>query len=127
MHDANGKSFKLERISAPDVLAPGLLFAVDNALPVTITAESEVEALIFQKAVLKEIGQRHPEFLFAYIEASGNKIVTLARKLRFSQFNTIRQKAAHLFLESMNVQHASVIVLPGTKESIAELFGVSRP
>ena len=127
MHDANGKTMRLERISAPDVLAPGFLFAADNALPVTISAESGVMILEFRKSALKKIGEQHPEFLFAYLEQSGNRIVGLAKKLRFSHFNTIRQKAAHFLLEEMHTQRSSVIVLTNTKEFIAEFFGVSRP
>ena len=83
--------------------------------------------LEFRKSARKKVGEQHPEFLFAYLEQSGNKIVSLAKKLRLSHFNTSRQKAAHFLLEEMHTQRTGVIVLPNTKEFIAELFGVSRP
>ena len=49
--------------------------------------------LEFRKSARKKVGEQHPEFLFAYLEQSGNKIVSLVKKLRFSHFNTSRQKA----------------------------------
>jgi CRP-like cAMP-binding protein len=58
---------------------------------------------------------------------SGNRIVTLAEKLRFSKFSTIRQKIAGYLLECADKQQGKVITLGHSKSSLAELFGVSRP
>jgi CRP-like cAMP-binding protein len=51
----------------------------------------------------------------------------LAQKIRFLQFNTIRKKIAEYLLGQMQIQKTRSLVLPHSREMMAELFGVSRP
>jgi hypothetical protein len=66
----------------PELPAPGVLFADDNALPVTLTAKSDVEVLVFPKSSVVRITTRSPEFLLSFLRDSGNRIVFLAGLLR---------------------------------------------
>jgi len=127
MQDYDGKTLRIETMRGPELLAPGVLFAEDNALPVTLTAKSDVEVLVFPKSSVIRMGTRSPEFLLSFLRDSGNRIVFLAGKLSFSQFTTLRQKAASYLLDCVRKQRTETVALEHSKEALAELFGATRP
>jgi CRP-like cAMP-binding protein len=127
MHDVTGKSMNVEILEAPELIASGLFFADDNAMPVSIYAHDEVELLLLPLSSIIDLGRVNPNLFLALLKDSGNRIVTLAEKLRFSKFNTIRQKIASYLLECADKQRSDSVVLGHTRSSMAELFGVSRP
>jgi len=73
------------------------------------------------------MGTRSPEFLLSFLRDSGNRIVFLAGKLRFSQFTTLRQKAASYLLDCVRKQRTETVALEHSREALAELFGATRP
>jgi CRP-like cAMP-binding protein len=127
MQDYVGKTLKIESLKGPDVLAPGILFAEDPSLPVTLSARTEVELLVLPKPSVVEIGKRYPDFLLSLLRDSGNRIALLSRKLRLSQFTTLRQKVAGYLIDCAQRQGTETFTLEHTKESLAELFGAARP
>ncbi len=127
MQNSEGKNLLIETLNAPDVIAPGIVFAAENYLPVGVVAKTDVELLRLPKTSVVSLGKRCPDFFVAYLRDSGNKIVTLAAKLKFAQFKTIRQKIATYLLDSAQRERADRFALHHTKEQLAELFGVTRP
>lgn len=127
MHDATGKTMNVEILEAPELIASGLFFADDNTIPVSVYAHVEVELLLLPMSSVIDLGSRNPNLFLALLKDSGNRIVTLAEKLRFSKFNTIRQKIASYLLECADKQRSETVELGHTKSFLAELFGVSRP
>ncbi len=127
IQDLNGKTLKIETLKAPDLIAPGILFASDNHLPVSITAQSDLEVLVIPKQTLLTICSTYRNVLLNLLRDSGDKIVILSEKLRLVQFSTIRQKIAVYLLDQANRQGSDIVTLRYTKETLAEIFGVTRP
>jgi CRP-like cAMP-binding protein len=127
MQDFNGKSLKIESLRGPELIAPGILFAEDPSIPVTLVARSEVELLVLPKPSVEAIGRRYPDFLLSLLRDSGNRIVLLSRKLRLAQFTTLRQKVAGYLIDCARRQGTEAFALEHTKVALAELFGAASP
>lgn len=123
----NGKTIKIESLKAPDPLAAGILFADNNYLPVTVTAKTDASLLNISRETVLYLCRQYRSFLLAYMKDMGNKIVFLAEKIKHFQFNTIRQKIASYLLEQRSRQRLDSVTLSYTKETLAEIFGVTRP
>ncbi len=127
IHDPQGKKIKLETFSPVTPIAPGILFATDNTLPVTITAESDVKMLSVPRGEILSLLQRDPACLEEYLSLTGDKIVLLAEKIRLFKFNSIQQKIAGYLLNLAKKKGTDTLRLPYTREFLADLFGVARP
>ncbi len=125
--DPSGKRVKLEIFTKSSIIAPGIIFAVDNALPVTITAETDCNLLSISKETVISILQTNRIFLVNYLSTIGNKINILAEKIRLFQFNSIQQKIAGYLLNLYKKQDSSTVIIPYTRENLADFFGVARP
>ena len=127
MQDFDGKTLKIESMRGPELLAPGILFAEDPSIPVTLEARSEVELLVLPKSSVEAIGRRYPDFLLSLLRDSGNRVSLLSRKLRLAQFTTLRQKVAGYLLDCARKQGTEAFALEHTKVALAELFGAASP
>ena len=83
--------------------------------------------LIIPKSQILRLCGTSEEFLQGLLADMGNKLTLLAQKIRFLQFGTIRQKIAGYLLDEMRKQRSSSIKVLPTKESLSEIFGVTRP
>ncbi len=127
MLDPTGRRIKLETFFPGAPLAPGILFAKDNRLPVTIEAESDSAVLAISKRSLLSLLNNDPACLEFYMSLMGDKIVLLAEKLRLIKFSSLQQKIAGYILNQMDCQNSADIQLPYSREYMADLFGVARP
>ena len=127
IHDPQGKKIKLETFSPVSPIAPGILFAADNTLPVTITAETEAVLLSVNRQNVLALLQQDSGCLEYYLSLTGDKIVLLAEKIRLFKFNTIQQKIAGYLLNLSKKQTDDSLILPYTREFMADMFGVARP
>lgn len=125
--DAKGKVLKMESLRAPSVVAGGILFAEESALPVQLRAETDVRLLSFPRRAVLELCRQSQTFLEAFLRDAGNRITFLAEKIYLFRFSTLRQKIAGYFLELHDRQGTPFLTLPYSIETLAELFGVSRP
>ena len=125
--DSSGKKVKLEIFTRSSIIAPGIIFAIDNTLPVTITAETDCLLLSLSKEMVVSILQTNRTCMINYLTSLGNKINILAEKIRLFQFSSIQQKIAGYLLNLHGKQGSSSLVIPYTRENLADFFGVARP
>lgn len=125
--DGEGHTLKVESLHAPSPVAAGILFADDNHLPVNLSAENPVKIISIHRNTLLAMAGEDPQLLRTLLRDAGNRIHFLADKLRFMKFQTIRQKLCSYFLELDQRSPGELIHLPYSMETLAELFGVSRP
>ncbi|MCF6334991.1 MAG: Crp/Fnr family transcriptional regulator [Spirochaetales bacterium] len=125
--NSTGKRVKLENFHKSSVVAPGILFATDNTLPVTIIAESDCSLLSISKEAVISILQSDENCLNTYLRALGDKVAILADKIKMFQFRSIQQKIAGYLLNLSINQDKDNLVLPYTRENLADFFGVARP
>jgi len=127
INDPSGKRVKLEIFSESSLIAPGIIFAVDNTLPVTVTAETNCVLLSFSKEDVISILQSNSNCMNNYLSLLGNKINILAEKIRLFQFSSIQQKIAGYLLNLHKKQGSDSLIIPYTRENLADFFGVARP
>jgi CRP-like cAMP-binding protein len=127
MPDNSGKVLKVETLRAPSLVASGLLFTEENRLPVQLRAESEGCLVSFSKKECLSLMGNNAAFLEYFLLDMGNKIAFLAEKLRMQQFSSLKQKVAAYFLKQAKLHQSSEIRLHYTLDTLADLFGVSRP
>ncbi len=127
IQDPTGKRIKLETFYPESPIAPGILFATDNTLPVTITAESDTSLLSIKREEIISLLLENPDCLKEYLSLIGDKIVLLAEKIRLFKFNSIQQKIAGYLLNLAKKQGSDTVKILYTREYLADLFGVARP
>ncbi len=123
----SGKVLKVETMRAPEAIATAVLFASDSQLPVDLSAASDAEILPIARNKVVELFRKEERILLNYLNDTGDRLSLLADKLRFVQFSNIRQKIAGYLLDLSLKQDSTSVELRQTKESLAEVFGVTRP
>ena len=127
MIDYSGRLIKVEDITAPRAIAPLFLFGADNRYPVEVTANEATEIFEIPKESVLKLFRRNERFLENYMNLSANYARTLADKLFFMSFKTIRQKLASYLLRISKQQEGNPILLDRSQQELADYFGVSRP
>ncbi len=127
MLDYSGRFIKIEDIYAPRALAPLFLFGTDNHFPVEVTANEDTKVLEISKDNVLKLFVKNQIFLENYMNMSANYARTLADKLFFMSFKTIRQKLATYILRLSKTQQNKAIVMGLSHQELATYFGVSRP
>lgn len=124
MHHPNGKAVAIETIDAPDPVAPAILFAPRRELPVTVVAATEVRLLRLPLDAVLDLCQRDRRFLLNFLSEIGGKIGLFAEKFRLLEFSSLRSRIAAYLLPRVE---EGVVVLPFSKEKLAEFLSVARP
>jgi len=124
---SSGKSLLVETLSAPDILAPAVIFSSEPVLPVTLTATSDGVLISITREHLEQLGRRFPAIYLRLLHEVGEKFNFITMKMRLLHFATLRQKIAGYLLGRIRSGMPPVVELPYTRERLAELFGVARP
>lgn len=127
IQDLKGKTIKIETLKTCAPVAAGILFSDNAELPVTAVAQEDTTLLYIPKSSVIALCGRNETILYNYMNDMGNKIVFLAEKIKALQFTTIREKISSYLLDLYSRQDSKQVRLPYTKETLAEVFGVTRP
>lgn len=125
MADEKGDFMKVEQIKAPHPMATGFLFATDNRSPVTAVCTVDSSVIVIPKDNVYFLLREYESFMMAFLLYISNKIAFLSEKLRLVSLRTIRAKIAYYLLKESEGRKS--FSLKTSKESMAQLFGVSRP
>lgn len=125
--DYSGKILKVETLKESEAVATSILFAPENMLPVTLTAETQVSICSLPRPRVIKLLQQEEQFLTNFLKDNGLRLSILAEKLRLVQFSSIKEKIASYLLDQADKQGTDSPQLPVTKETLAEIFGVTRP
>ena len=124
MHHPNGKVVTIETIKAPDPIAPAILFAPRRALPVTVVAGTQCRLLILPMETILDLCQWDRRFLVNFLGEIGGKLSLFAEKFRLLQFSSLRRRIAAYLVPRLE---DGVLLLPCSKERLAEYLSVARP
>lgn len=124
MDHENGKSVLIESIEAPDPIAPAILFAPRQVLPVTVLAESDCRILVLSLETILDLCQKNRRFLINFLTEIGGKLSLFAEKFKLLEFSSLRRRIA-VFLSDRLEQGS--YTLPFPKEKLAEYLSVARP
>ncbi len=125
--DYRGKVLKVESLKARESVASSILFAPENILPVTLTAETDVLICCIPRDQVIRLLQNDRQFLINFLEDNGLRLSILAEKLKLVQFSSIKEKIASYLLDQADKQGTDSPFISITKETMAEIFGVTRP
>ena len=126
MVDSSGKVIKIEDIEAPRPLAVAFLFGKNNFYPVDIITNEPTEILAFPKESVIELMQKSSIFLKNYMDVISSRAQFLSDRIKFLSFQTIKGKLASYYLGLIK-GNATIIEVPDSQNSLADLFGVARP
>ncbi len=125
MADEKGDFMKVEQISAPNPMATGFLFSADNRSPVSAVCKVDCSVIVIPKENVFYLMREYESFMLAFLSYISNKVSFLSEKLRLVSLRTIRAKLAYYLLKESEGRKSFCLMT--SKESIARLFGVSRP
>jgi CRP/FNR family transcriptional regulator, dissimilatory nitrate respiration regulator len=127
MQGSTGKTVRIETIQAPAPLASAILFAPEPLMPVTVRALAESRVVCIPREAVLTICQRSRAFLENYLRDSGKRIAAFSERFRILQFATLRERLADWLLRQAARSGGDAVILPSSKEALAETFGVTRP
>lgn len=127
MQGPQGKVLIVDCLEAVTSAAAPFLFSARNSLPVNLVADIDSKLIRIKKDILIDIACDHPSVMNNILSDMGNRVSFLTEKIKMFQFSTIRQKVLSHILSLYNEQKNLGVVLPYTKERLAELMGVTRP
>ena len=117
----------IETLTPGALLAGPILFTTDPRFPVQLRVVEECTIVSLPRCEVLRMLARHPVVLENFLREGGEKILFLAEKIRLLQFASMRQKIAGYFLEVARRKGGGEIQLGYTLETLAVLFGVTRP
>jgi len=123
----SGDVSSLVTLSSGDVFGEAVLFAEDNAYPVTSTALSQVSVLLIPRDVILQLMNQYPKFNERYLSLLSQKIIFLNDKFKLLSLTTIRGKIAHVLLKLSKEQGSLKVTLPFSKEKMATHISTRRP
>jgi CRP/FNR family transcriptional regulator, dissimilatory nitrate respiration regulator len=127
IYEYSGKTVLVETLEAPAAAALGVIFSSDPYYPVTLEADTPVRAAVIARAGLNRLFQAEPEILDRVLCIVGDTILFLAEKVRLAELAGIRQRVADYILRLRNRFGSDDLLLPYSREKMAEMFGVARP
>lgn len=127
MQGYSGKTVRVEAIAAPQPLAAAVLFAPDPVLPVTVRALEGVRAAILGRETVIDLCQDNRAILRNFLADAGSRIATLSERFRLMQFASLRERLCDWILRQAMRSGGAEVILPASKEKMAEAFGVTRP
>lgn len=118
MTNAEGRELTIERLSAPELLAPAFLFGKENRFPVTLKAESRCELCIIGKNYFLEFMHNYPSVMENFIARISDRCVFLSRKLNEFALQNLRFRVLN-YLK----QHGTIT----NQQEVSLRLGVARP
>lgn len=122
-----GQNVVVEEISAPRAIAPAILFASDNKLPVDVVAVTDVDIVLISTSDFIAIMQLDSRVLHNFMRSISNRSKFLSDRLRIMSFGTIKSKLANYLLERAQFSKSNEFDIPHTHQELADMFGVTRP
>ena len=111
MENAEGKQVTIDRISAPEVLAPAFIFASENRFPVNIEVQENCEVLVLDKNYFLE-------FMKNFIEMISDRSLFLSKKLNEFALQSLKSRLLNYLKINGRIDN---------QQEVAFILGVARP
>ncbi len=127
MDSEDGKTIGMEEFQKYQCVAAPILFSPKRILPVTLFALEDSKVFILDRDTLLDCSMKNRQILENILSSMSNRVSYLAKKIKFLQLTTIKQKIAFMLLQSAKSSGSNSFLLSATKEEIAKEMGVTRP
>jgi CRP-like cAMP-binding protein len=121
----SGRIVRMASHQRGKLLAPAFLFASDNHYPVTVEATTTTAVLRLTSDDLEIMMHSDQRLMANYIRMLSNIISQLTKKVRMLSMS-VREKVCLYLKEQSQLQQASTIVLPLSRQELADHFGIQK-
>jgi CRP-like cAMP-binding protein len=121
-----GKTVTMTILGEGDIFGEAVMFSDSGYYPATVYAATDCKILFLNKQSLIDLF-KNELILNNYLKMLSNKILFLNNKIKYLSSHTIKESICNMILEEYKKQKSNTIVLPYSKNKIAELLGVQRP
>lgn len=126
MINKSGKTVKVEMLDVPGLIAPAILFAEDNTMPVTVCAEADCGIIKIKKEHFKKLLSCHKPLLDGYLRLISNKFLFMSQRFHQMSSLTLEEKILS-YLKKLPERGDGGHYLDQSLEELAGYFGVTRP
>ena len=117
----------IETLETGALLAGPILFTANARFPVQLRAVEDCSIVSLPRSEALRLLGAHAVVLENFLREGGEKILFLAEKIRLIHFASMREKVAGHVLKLSRQQGGLDIRLTYTLDTLADLFGVTRP
>ncbi len=121
----SGNVIRMAAHQSGKLLAPAFLFATDNHYPVTVEATIDTTILRLWPTDLDKMMHDDQRLMQNYIQLLSNIISQLTKKVRMLSMS-VREKVCIFLLEQSRQQQTNNILLPMSRQEIADHFGIQK-
>jgi len=122
-----GNSVVIEEIAAPRAIAPAIIFATENILPVTVIAVTDTDIVLIKSNDFTAMMQLDYRVLHNFVRSISDRSKFLSDRVRAMSFGAIKNKLANYLLKQMKQRQEVEFDIPHTHQELADMFGVTRP
>lgn len=118
MTNAEGKVLTIERLSAPELLAPAFIFGKENRFPVNLIAQGHCRVCIISKPALLGYLHDYPQLMERFMAEISDRCVFLTRKINEFALQTLRHRVVSYLRKYGSITN---------QQKAASVLGVARP
>lgn len=126
MVGASGKQILIDLLGPGRILAPALLFASDNILPVTLFANEESQIFRLNKEIFKEMMHQYPNLMENFINIVSDICAFLTKKIHQLSLRSLQGKIGDYLLRLSQESKSNQIIVESSWKNLADQFGVNR-
>ena len=126
MVGTSGKQLLMDTLTPGRIVAPALLFAEDNALPVTLMANEESLLFRMGKEDFRDLMHQSPQLMTNFIGIVSNISVFLMGKIYQLSLRSLQGKIADYLLQIYLKEGNKRLQIDSSWKELADRFGVNR-
>lgn len=126
MASLHGRPVEMTQLKKGDMVAPALLFAENGVMPVSVETDSKVRVLRMTKEDFQEMMDKNSRLRMNFIRLLSTTCLFLTKRTRMLALMTVREKVAFFLLKEARGQKSQKIVLPRSRQEIADSFGIQK-
>ena len=118
MENEEGKQLTVDKIEAPEVLAPAFLFATENRFPVNIEVIKDAKVLFIERQHVLSFLQQSPLILHNFLELISNRGAFLSHKLNEFALQGLKERILGYLQKNRVIDN---------QQQVSMRMGVARP
>lgn len=118
MTNADGREVTIERLEAPELLAPAFLFGGESRYPVNLSAVAESRVCLISKERFRQLMHESPAVMEWFIVNISDRCVFLSRKLNEFAVQNLRSRVVSYLRRYGSITN---------QQKAASTLGVARP
>lgn len=118
MENAEGKQLTIDRIKAPDILAPAFIYASENRFPVNVEATELCEVLVMDRKRFENFMHAQPAVMRNFIAIISDRSLFLSRKLNEFALQSLKSRLLNYLKMHRGIHN---------QQEVAFILGVARP